>query len=312
MIYKNILLFTGLLILLLLASLFIGTEPINASDFIIQLRINREITAVLCGGMVGLGSAILQGITRNEMVAPDLTGMTSIACLFIVIGALTLGKSPLFTLLFGILGSSLGFLVCYYLTYRKREINTLALVLTGITLSFSASALTQLILLKANSELDEFLYFLSGSLYATTMTTTKLVMMMAVFCLPAAFLLSKHFSVLYLDEETSQSIGAPIKLLKLISMGIASVLIGSSVCAIGNMGFLGIVAPNLSRLMVGNRPTPLFILSFILGAFIYLSADIIGRIIITPAEIPAGITTNIISAPLFLFILYRYFRGHHG
>jgi len=312
------------LIILFITSLVIGTESITfqqllsyitghhtTSDFILQLRIHREATALLCGGMVGLGSAILQGITRNDMVAPDLTGMTSIACLMVVIGAYTIGKSPALTLILGVLGSAIGFLICYLLTCKRQDKNKLMLVLIGISISFAANAVTQLILLHANNELDEFLYFLSGSLYATTFQTTKLVIIMALIAIPSALILSKHFSVLYLDDQTSQSIGAPLRRLQFISFSIASLLIGSSICAIGNMGFIGIVAPNISRMFVGNRPTSLFILSFIIGAFIYLTADLIGRTIITPAEIPAGITANIIAAPLFLFILYRYFRGRH-
>jgi iron complex transport system permease protein len=258
--------------------------------------------------MLALGSAILQGITRNPMIAPDLTGMTSIGCLLIVACDIFFFSSPILNIALGTIGAMIGFLLCFSLTRHNHTSNQSAMVLIGICISFSATAWLQLLLLKAPQQVDDYLYFLSGSLYATPHQTTSIILILTIILVSAAQFLSHRFAVLSLDDASLHSIGVPIKRFRVMSFIIASLLIGASVVGVGNMGFLGIVAPNLARFLVGNRPPSLFLLTFLIGGTLYLLADIIGRSIISPAEIPAGMMCNIIAAPLFLIFIFRLQR----
>lgn len=289
---------------------FLTTEN-GEANFILSLRLNREIIALCCGGMLALGSAILQGLTRNPIVAPDLAGMTSVGCLLIVICELCWLKSSVLTILLGIIGSMLGCVLCFSLSGNHHKNNRLAVLLTGISISFAASAIMQLLILKAPQNINDSLYFLTGSLYGVTHHLASLILGLAILTLPLVYILSKHFSVFALDEQHCQGIGVPIKSYRLSCFLVASILIGSSLVGVGCMGFLGVVAPNLARMMVGHRPKYVFPLSFFIGGLIYLTADILGRSIIFPAEISAGIMTNMITAPLFLYVLFSYYRGQH-
>lgn len=305
--------------------LMIGTTPIGmgklfyyfssgdtATNFIIKLRFQREITAFCCGGMLALGSAILQGLTRNPMVAPDLTGMTSIGCLLIVACEIFWFKSPMMNELLGISGAVLGFLLCFFLAKNYRSNNRLTVILTGISISFTANAIMQLLVLHAPQDMDDYLHFITGSLYAIEGLSVAIVLVITLIVVPAAFILSKRFTVLSLDDQTCQTIGVPVKRFLFIAFLIAALLIGTSVMGVGHLGFLGIVSPNIARIFVGDRSHYVFPLSFLMGGLIYLIADTLGRCLISPAEIPAGIMTNMLSAPLFLYILYRYYRGQHA
>ncbi|WP_170131796.1 FecCD family ABC transporter permease [Aquicella lusitana] len=302
--------------------LLVGTVPLGklfhlqadahrAADFIIRLRFNREIAAIFCGGMLAMGSAMLQALTRNAMVAPDLTGLTSLGCLLIVVCEILWLKSPVMNVVMGTAGAMLGFILCFSFTKNQQSSNRLGVILAGISISFTATAFLQLLILNAPQDLDDYLHFLTGTLYAINDETVTLIIMMALVALPAALMLSKYFNVLTLDDQTCHSIGVPMKRYRVYCFMTASVLIGTSVIGVGNMGFLGIVAPNLARILVGNRPRYVFVLSFLVGALMYLLADTLGRCLISPAEIPAGLMTNMMSAPLFLYILFRYFRGQY-
>ncbi len=281
----------------------------NLAAFVLELRLNREVLALCCGGMLATGSAILQGLTRNPMVAPDLTGMTSIGCLLIILCEILHGSSPLMNIMLGIIGSMLGFLLCIYLAKKRQR---LMVVLTGITISFTATALIQLLMLKAPDHISDFLQFLNGSLYAASSQTMVMLTGMTLILMPLVFVLGKRFLVFALDEQTSRSIGVPFTAYQTSCFLVASMLIGSSLMGVGNMGFLGIVAPNIARYLCGQRPRYVFALSFLIGGLLYLLADTLGRCLVSPAEIPAGIMTNMITAPIFLYVLFHFYRGQDG
>lgn len=304
-------------------SLMLGTTPLNLghlyhyfnytdseANFVITLRLQREIVAFCCGGLLALGSAILQNITRNPMVAPDLTGMTSIGCLLIVIAEIFWFKSAILNELLGITGAAIGFLLCFLLSKNFQTKNRLTIILTGLSISFTANSIMQLIVLHAPQNMDDYLHFITGSLYATNGTAVAIVLLVTLIVVPIVFVVSKQFTVLTLDRETSLSIGVSLKKYWVFSFCVAALLIGTSVIGVGHLGFLGIVAPNIARMWVGHRHY-VFPLGFLIGGLIYLIADTLGRCLISPAEIPAGIMTNMISAPLFLYILFRYYRGQH-
>lgn len=291
--------------------------PINGDSdihFIINLRLNRELMAICCGGMLAVGSALLQTLTRNSMIAPDLTGMTSIGCLLIIGFEINWFKSAIINEALGIVGAISGFLLCMALSKRSQinqQRQRLDMVLFGIIISFTATALMQLIILHAPQNIDDSLYFLTGSLYAINHDEMMIVLLMSLLLVPIALLFSQRLLAFLLDEETCHSMGVPSKRYWVIGFLLASLLIGSSMIGIGNLGFLGIVAPNLARLMVGNRPPYVVPLSCLLGSLIYLFADLIGRTIISPAEISAGLMTNMMTAPVFLYILFHFYRGQH-
>lgn len=283
----------------------------NDNHFIIKLRFNRELMAFCCGGMLAMGSALLQILTRNPMIAPDLTGMTSVGCLCIVAFEIFYFKSDVMNAILGMTGAILGFLLAFVLAKYNHRHQRFTIVLIGLVISFTATALMQLLILHAPQNITDYLYFLTGSLYAVNNTAMLMVVIGSLVFIPLTLALSKRFIVFLLDEQTCHSIGVPLKRYWLVGFLLAALLIGSSLIGIGNMGFLGIVSPNLARLVVGNRPSFVLVLSFLIGSLIYLVADILGRLVITPAEISAGIMTNMITAPLFLYVLFQFYRGQH-
>lgn len=327
--YQRFVLLLSLLISgVFVSGLLLGTIPLpfhdlinffavahTDSDFIIKLRMSRELLAFCCGGMLATGSALLQTLTRNSMIAPDLTGMTSIGCLLVVAFEIFFFKSAIMNEMLGMIGAILGFLLCFTITKNNYSNHhggrRLLIVLTGIIISFTATAFMQLLILHAPQNVDDYFYFLTGSLYAINPTAMFIVVLASAVFIPLTFVLGQRFVVFLLDDDICQTMGIPIKRYWILGFLLSALLIGSSLVGIGNMGFLGIVAPNLARLVVGNRPGYVLPLSFLIGSFIYLLADLLGRLVITPAEISAGIMTNMITAPLFLYVLFQFYRGQH-
>jgi iron complex transport system permease protein len=275
-----------------------------------DIRIPRVLLAVLVGAGLSAAGASFQGCFHNPLVSPDVLGVSSGAgfgaALGILLTAGTTGVTAVLAFGFGLLSVLLSWL----LSRIKRESTILSLVLSGIIVSAVFNALISLVKFVADtdSQLPAITYWLMGSFANTTFGELKTV------CIPiavgTAVLLAMrwHINVLTLGDEEAEALGISPVRIRMMIIAAATVITASAVMVTGVIGWVGLIIPNICRMMVGadyNRLMPAACLS---GAVFMIMVDFIARVL-TAAEIPIGILTAIIGAPFFA-VVYKRTEGN--
>jgi iron complex transport system permease protein len=193
----------------------------------------------------------------------------------------------------------------YGLTWRG-GLNADRLVLIGIGVWYGASALTTLLLVRANPWDTPRIYtWLSGTTYGRTWPQVVPVAVALVLALPVVFAVRRELDLLAQDDDTPRLVGVHLERVRLTMLLLAAVLAATSVAAVGVVGFLGLVAPHAARALVGTKHVRVIGVSMLLGAVLLGLADTVGRSVIAPAQIPAGLAVALIGAPYFVYLLAR-------
>ncbi|KZM34092.1 iron ABC transporter permease [Oerskovia enterophila] len=274
--------------------------------FVLDQRFPRALAAILAGAALGLAGTVVQAVCRNPLAEPGLLGVTAgaglgaVAVVLLVPGVGIMGMSA--AAVVGALGT---FAIVYRLAYRG-GLSSDRLVLIGIGMSAGATALTTLVIVVvAPWNLNLALTWLSGSTYGRTLEHVVPVVLALLVVVPVAILHRREMDVLALDEDTPRVLGLRLDRTRLLLLGASAVLTAAAVCAVGVVGFVGLVAPHAARALVGSRNGRVIPVSMLLGAVLVSVADTVGRTVIAPAQIPAGLTTALIGAPYFVWLLWR-------
>ncbi|WP_413335832.1 iron ABC transporter permease [Brevibacterium sp. GP-SGM9] len=286
--------------------LWLRDQAAPVIDFSFDSRAPRVAAALTAGAALGLSGTLVQASARNPLAEPGLLGITGGAGLGAVI-VITLVPSANIVLIstVGIIGALLAFALVYALAWRG-GMNTDRLVLIGIGMWYGFTSLTTLFLIRANPwDTPTLFTWLSGSTYGRVWSDVAPVALVLVVAVPLAFVWTRELDLLALDDDTPRLVGVarePVRLGVLIT---AAVLAAVSVSAVGVVGFIGLVAPHAARALVGAQHGRVVPVAMLLGAFGLVIADAIGRTIIAPAQIPAGLIVALIGAPYFVYLLAR-------
>jgi iron complex transport system permease protein len=186
-----------------------------------------------------------------------------------------------------------------------------ALVLTGVAAGMMAHALMQYMMVLFPTRADQSMIWLAGSVYGRTLNDVVILAVWLLACLPLVVLAASKLDASGFGDDTLNSIGLPPTILR-GGLVLTSVLLSAgAVAAVGSMGFLGLLAPHIGRLMVGSRSRYLVPASALLGALALCLADLIGRVIALPNEIPAGIIAAVVGGPYLVFLLFKE-AGRNG
>jgi ABC-type Fe3+-siderophore transport system permease subunit len=285
-----------------IAALFDTSSGVNAR-IVQELRLPRIAVAVICGAFFAVSGAMLQGVVRNPLASPDLVGVGAGAGLAAVVTLILLPSAPAWLLPVGaFLGAWLGFALVVALALKGGEIAPVRVALVGIAVGAALGAAQQLVLVRAPDDIGRALAFLAGTVYGADWTrVANLLPWLAL--LPIAFLLSRKLDILAFSDEVSSGLGVRLPLALVVCMSVAVALAGAAVTGAGVLGFVGLVAPHAARLLVGSRHALLLPSSALLGATLVVVADALGRGLLPPLEIPAGIVTTLVGAPYFLFLM---------
>lgn len=277
----------------------------NAAYIIRNLRIPRVISAILVGAALALCGVVFQSVFRNPMADSYVLGVSSGASFFVGLG-FVIGISfadvslPVVAFIGAMLTTALLFAIS-----RK---NTASLLLTGIALNFFLSALTTLTIYLSNRQADNILFWTLGSLGSSSWTR---VLILACVLASATIITGSNstaMDLLLMDDSTAISSGVNVKKTRIILLAVASVVTATVVCFCGIIGFVGLMSPHFVRLLVGPKHRRLLPLSMLMGSAILLFSDIVCRFAIAPSELPIGIITSVLGAPVFLTLLRR---KHH-
>lgn len=283
-----------------------GTDP---STMIVRtLRLPRVIVAVLIGASLGVAGAILQGIVRNPLTSPDTIGTT---------GGATLGAVSFFFFfsdkvsihwlpVAAIIGAFAATLLVYSLSW-KNGITPLRLVLIGTGLTAAMSALSYLMLLSGPIILaNQSLTFMTGSIYGVSWKKAVYPLLpWVVLLIPIIFLYARHITIQSLGEDIARSVGSNVQRQRFLLIILSVALSGAAVAFGGAINFIGLMAPHISRKLVGPSFGALIPVSALTGSLLLLLADLAGRFLFKPLDIPAGVFTAAIGAPIFIYVLYR-------
>lgn len=309
------------LILLVVLSLSAGSSWIPPLEVIYQLlglndkhtfvietlRLPRICLAILVGGALGLSGLILQSMIRNPLASPDIIGITSGASfgaiLFIVLGTgvVSMALLPFAAITGGLVTAAM----IYTLSWNK-GVTPIRLVLIGIGISAILKAGVTFLLVFSNTYIASKAYvWLTGSLYAAKWSEVIALASWIIIILPLLFVLGRSMNVSELGDDVATSMGVRIQLQRLIFLAFAVILAATSVAFVGGIEFVGLMAPHIARHLAGKSFVGLIPITFLIGASLVVSADLIARTMFLPLDLPAGVFTAAIGAPFFIYLLYR-------
>jgi iron complex transport system permease protein len=276
-------------------------------DFVIYtLRLPRIVTALLVGMALAVSGAILQGLTRNPLAAPDIIGVNAGAGLVAVSLIVLFPSIPFYFLpISAFLGALITALSIYVLAWNQGS-SPVRLILVGIGVGAIASAFTSLLVTFGEiNSVSQALIWLTGSVYGRSWPQVTALLPWLVVCLPLVFWLARDLDILALGDEVATGLGTPVERRRAGLLLLSVALAGASVATAGLIGFVGLMAPHLTRQLVGQAHQGVILISAALGALIVVAADLLGRSLFAPIELPCGLITALIGAPYFLFLLYR-------
>ncbi|MBA5793752.1 iron ABC transporter permease [Flavobacterium sp. xlx-214] len=300
-------------------STYLKTKTHTADSFVlIELRIPRILMAILTGAALAISGTSLQGLFKNPLASPDLIGITSGAVLFaaltIVFGSTVMHLLPAFFryVLLSIM-AFVGALTTMWFVYKMATSNgkthILILLLSGVAITALSGAVTGfLTYISTEEELRNITFWSLGSLAGSNWW--KVALVFGIVAVGSIILLKKGkvLNALMLGEKEAVHLGFDIEKNKRQIIIISSLMVGSVVAFNGTIGFIGLVVPYILRFVFNSNYNILLPLSMLLGAVIFLIADTMSRLIVIPAELPIGILTALMGAPVFISILINYKR----
>ncbi|MBB4096010.1 iron ABC transporter permease [Brucella pecoris] len=298
----------GLMVVALLLGLFFGDGVAGWQtdwDTVYALRLPRVLIAMGAGALLACAGLLLQLVTRNPLSGPETLGLSQGAALAGLAGLLigVVPGSPLFALL-ATLGACLVVLVISLLSTRMSPERT---ALTGIAVAASLSAVSTVIVIEAKLQVAEALSWLAGSTHGRNwQDVAALAPWLAL--IPLFMMLARWFDILAMGRDEAESIGLNTMSARIWTMLLASLAVAGAVATVGAIGFVGLIAPHAARLCSGARYRQLVPVTALMGAILTAFADMIGRTLIAPHEIPAGIVTAFIGAPLFILLMRHQSR----
>lgn len=285
-----------------------------AANILWNIRMPRVVLAGLVGAALAIAGAAFQGLLKNPLADPYTLGVSSgasvgaVMTLFFGISIPFLGN---FTLpVMSMLGALLTMLtVIAFAKMVDRSMKMETVILTGIIFSSFLGSIISLMIALTGEELRQIIGWLLGSV---SMRGWPYVQMSLPFILAGSFLLwlnRRELNAMLFGEDRALHLGVDVKKRKMVILIAGSVLTGAAVAVSGTIGFVGLVVPHITRLLWGSDHRHLLPLSFINGASLLIICDLVSRTIISPTELPIGVITAFIGAPVFAFIFFRQRKG---
>ena len=282
--------------------------PELTEHIILHIRLPRILLGLLSGCGLGIAGCVMQGILRNPMASPYTLGISSGASFGATLSIalnISLIPGP-----YGIVANAfVGSLICAALILfasARKNASPVFMILTGIALMFLFSATTTLIQYFAEDEaVKSVVFWMVGSLGSADWIKIRIIGCVLAVASAMIFSQAWELNILSFGDETAVSMGIHVTRVRIATLLLSVLLTSSIVCFVGTIGFIGLVAPHICRLVIGGDNQYLIPMSGLLGALLLAGADLFAINIIAPVEIPVGIITAYMGVPLFLFVIFR-------
>ena len=281
------------------------TVPELSARVIAYLRLPRTLLAALVGCALAVSGAIYQSAFNNKLVSPDLLGVSSGASVGACF-AILLGLSGVFISLFSFVMGFIAVILTVLIAKIFKNKSNVVLLLSGIAVGGLMSSGVGLMKYLADDEmkLAEMTYWLLGDLSGTTMKEVWIMLPIVVASCVVTVLTSWRVNIVSLGAKESKALGINYKANMGILIGIATLLTAGAVSVSGSIGWIGLVIPNVVRLIVGSDNNKVLPLSMLSGAAFMIIVDMLARTL-APNEIPLSVITGIIGTPLFIYAIFK-------
>lgn len=271
---------------------------------ILQFRLGRTLAAAATGIMLAIAGVLLQQMTRNPMASPEVLGVSSAASISIVMAYLIFPSLSILSLVgSGFVGSGIVLLLILWLA---NQVHSSYLLLIGIAIGALMTACSVFINLSGDPRLEAVLFWLSGTTYHLNPQTAYILLGVAFIGLIMSFLLVKPLKLLSLSETVAKSLGLSIRLSQVLILILVALLSTVSAVAIGPLSFIGLMAPQLARSLGAVQVEKQLPLAAIIGAIFMMIADWLGRYVLFPYEISAGVISGIVGGAYFLIMMRKF------
>jgi iron complex transport system permease protein len=282
-------------------------DPANGDHAVVHARIPRTVLGLLAGAALGLAGAAMQGVARNPLADPGIMGVNAGAALAVVTGIYVFGITSLSGYIwFAFIGAAAAAAVVYLIASLGRDGATpVKLALAGAALSAGLFSLMNVILVSSQDTLDRFRFWQVGGIagrdWSVVLPGVPFLLLGAGIVLATGRILNS----LALGDDIARGLGQRVGVVRgVTALGIV-LLCGSATALAGPIGFVGLVIPHAVRFLTGPDYRWILPLSMILAPVLLLAADVAGRVILLPGEVPAGIMTALVGAPVFVWLVRR-------
>jgi iron complex transport system permease protein len=318
---RGLLVLAGLLVLVALLSLAVGSRNIplgtvvdvlfrpdgsDASTIVHGLRLPRTVLAVTVGIALGVAGALMQGHTRNPLADPGLLGVEAGAAFAVVIGIYAFGVTELTGYAwFSLIGAGLAAAAVFAIGSTRGGPDPVSLVLAGSAVSALLYALTQVVVLRDLDTLDAYRFWAVGSVAGRGMDVFWEVLPFVVVGLLLAAMSASTLNLLQLGDDVAASLGLRPMRHKVIGVLGVMMLTGAATAACGPIGFVGLVVPHVARFLAGVDYRWVIPYSALVGGLLVVLADVVGRLVVRPAELQVGIVMALVGGPVFIALVRR-------
>lgn len=289
----------------LIKNLIIPSWSVGEATIILEIRLPRIILGMLVGAALGVAGTAMQGLFKNPMADPYITGISSGAALgaiFTIVFGLTIFGFYTMPLMAFMGGAATIFLV-YNIASVRGKLPVSTLLLAGIAVTLFLSAIISFLMYTAGEKLHGIVFWLMGGLWGRNWNHVMMVVPFICFGTILIYIFARDLNVILLGEEPAQWLGIEVETLKKIIILSTSLTVAAAVSVSGIIGFVGLVIPHIMRILVGPDHRVLLPSSALVGGIFLIWADTLARTVIAPTEIPVGIITALFGAPFFIYLL---------
>jgi iron complex transport system permease protein len=294
-------------------TILLGADESGDSLIVNAIRLPRTLVALFVGISLGLSGAILQGVVKNPLAAPNIIGITDSgsvgALIFLTIFTdpknNSLTTSIFYMPLFAFTGAFLAVLLVYFLAFKK-GVTPYRLILIGIAVSGAAKALTSILIINGPVVfIKEAQLWITGTVYGTNWTHVKLLSLWFLVLFILTLFYIRELNIQNLDDSISTGLGSAVEKNRFILMVLSAALASGAVAVGGGISFVGLIAPHISRKLTNSSFENIIPLSALIGGIIVVLSDLAARRLFFPLDLPVGIFTAGIGAPFFIYLLIK-------
>lgn len=269
-----------------------------------QLRLPRVVAGMLAGAGLSTAGVLLQSVTANDLAGPNIIGINSGAGLAVIVLLTVFPQGGHWLSAGAFLGAFGAAMVILLVSNRLGGSRSLVLLI-GIAVTAVLNAAISLLSLLDEGILAQYNYFTVGSLKAVGWRELPVPGMIILVAFLLSMVISRRLGVLCMGDGVAAALGIRVKGLRVLALGCAAACASAVVSFAGLLGFVGLVVPHIAKSLVGQQPQRLLPVSALVGAVTVILADLLGRTLFAPSELPVGILMSMIGAPYFLILLCR-------
>lgn len=300
-----------IVVLIFILSLTLGVETINIFNLddeinrqiVMEIRLPRTIAAIASGMSLGLSGLLIQLSMKNPIADTNLLGFQSGATLFVLIVILLVPSLVNYIPLIAFIGGMLVYIIVLLITYKLENRNNIIVV--GIAISAIVRSFINLITLINSDDIENTLSYTSGSLTGVNLDEAMIIFWLSLFAISVVVIFRKQFEFNLLDDELLLNAGINYNVVRLTTATVAIFLSTISVCYIGTIGFVGILAPHIARKLTVNTATKLIPTTILVGAILVAGGDLLQRVLVPIYEIPVGIIMSVAGGVMLIILLLR-------